>query len=195
MIMTDLPQIQRIKAWFHNHTRGSTSGSGTRGLLKINGQTRFRQEWQVYQTMTYETQWKTVIDNEWDAYQAKWKSDHPGTELPQGRFAFMNSFLKDKYNSESDEVKTAVKERRAAMKIEFDARAKEAGERNAAYQRWLSIRAPVRSTHLHFSSAIDKLPRTLAVMGESILKQTGWHVTFIVGGPEPRRNGKIMTYM
>ena len=145
--------------------------------------------------MTYETQWKTVIDNEWDAYQAKWKSDHPGTKLPQGRFAFMNSFLKDKYNSESDEVKTAVKERRAAMKIEFDARAKEAGERNVAYQRWLSIRAPVRSTHLHFSSAIDKLPRTLAVMGESFLKQTGWHVTLIVGGPEPRRNGKIMTYM
>ncbi|EDR03936.1 uncharacterized protein LACBIDRAFT_306627 [Laccaria bicolor S238N-H82] len=32
-------------------------------------------------------------------------------------------------------------------------------------------------------------------MGESILKQTGWHVTFIVGGPEPRQNGKIMTYM
>ena len=114
-------------------------GSGTRGLLKINGQTRFRQEWQVYQTMTYESKWKPVIDNEWDAYQAKWKADHPGTDLPPGRFAFMNSFLKDKSNSESDEVKTAVKERRAAMKVEFDSRAKEAGERNAAYQRWLTF--------------------------------------------------------
>ena len=114
-------------------------GSGTRGLLKINGQTRFRQEWQVYQTMTYESKWKPVIDNEWDAYQAKWKADHPGTDLPQGRFTFMNSFLKDKYNSESDKVKTAVKERRAAMKVEFDSRAKEAGERNAAYQRWLTF--------------------------------------------------------
>jgi len=46
-----------------------------------------------------------------------------------------------------------------------------------------------------FRSAIDKLPRTLSVMGESIFKQTGWFVTFLVGGPEPRQSGKIMTYM
>ena len=78
--------------------------------------------------MTYESKWKPVIDNEWEAYQAKWKADHPGTDLPQGCFMFMNSFLEDKYNLESDEVKTAVKECRAAMKIEFDAWAKEAGE-------------------------------------------------------------------
>jgi len=46
-----------------------------------------------------------------------------------------------------------------------------------------------------FRSAIDKLPRTLSVMGESIFKQMGWFVTFLVGGPEPRQSGKIMTYM
>ena len=33
------------------------------------------------------------------------------------------------------------------------------------------------------------------MMGESIFKQTGWFVTFLVGGPEPRQNGKIMTFM
>ena len=46
-----------------------------------------------------------------------------------------------------------------------------------------------------FRSAIDKLPRTLSMMGESIFKQTGWFVTFLVGGPELHQNGKIMTFM
>ena len=41
-------------------------------------------------------------------------------------------------------------------------------------------------------SAINRLPRTLAVWGESITKQTGWNITFLVGGPVPCQNGKIM---
>ncbi|KIJ90796.1 hypothetical protein K443DRAFT_116087 [Laccaria amethystina LaAM-08-1] len=129
---------ERIKAWFHNHTRGSTSGTGTHGLppvthglLKITGQSRLRQEWQVYQSMTYENKWKEVIDSEWDEYQKKWKLDHPNTNLPQKRFAFMNSFLKEKYKEEAEEVKKEVRERRAAMKAEID----EKDNRNDAYQR------------------------------------------------------------
>lgn len=45
------------------------------------------------------------------------------------------------------------------------------------------------------SRAIDKLPATLAMMGEAIESQTGWNITFLVGGPEPINDGKIMTYM
>ena len=123
--------MPRIKAWFHNHTRGSTSGTGTRGLLKITGQSRLRQEWQVYQSMTYENKWKEVIDSEWDDYQKKWKADHPDTELPQKRFTFMNSFLKEKYKEESEEVKKEVRERQAAMNAEID----EEDNRNDGYQR------------------------------------------------------------
>jgi len=33
------------------------------------------------------------------------------------------------------------------------------------------------------------------VWGESVKKQTGWNISFLVGGPEPRQNGKIVTYM
>ena len=43
--------------------------------------------------------------------------------------------------------------------------------------------------------AIDKLPKTLATLGESIQHQTGWNISFLVGGPEPRQNGQIITYM
>lgn len=44
-------------------------------------------------------------------------------------------------------------------------------------------------------SAIDKLPRTLATVAESIVEQTGWSVSLLVGGPSPKLNGKIVTYM
>lgn len=33
------------------------------------------------------------------------------------------------------------------------------------------------------------------MMGEAIESQTGWNITFLVGGPEPINEGKIMTYM
>ena len=45
------------------------------------------------------------------------------------------------------------------------------------------------------SRGIDKLPRTLATIGESIMEQTGWHVTIMAGGPCPESNGLIMTYL
>ncbi|KDR76585.1 hypothetical protein GALMADRAFT_66873 [Galerina marginata CBS 339.88] len=181
---------ERIKTWFHNHTRGSTSGTGTRGVLKIT-QSRLKQEWQVYQLMTYESKWKAVIDNEWETYKKKWEEDHAGTKLPQGRFAFMNTFLKTKYNEESEEVKAEVRTRRSAMKEEVE----KTQEQNEAYQKSVKFHIHSKRSLSLFFSAIDKLPRTLAVMGESIFKQTGWFVTFLVGGPAPRQNGKIMTYM
>lgn len=157
----------------------------------MTGQLKVQQEWQVYQTMTYETKWKTIIDDEWETYKKNWEKENPDTKLPQGRFAFMNSFLREKYENETEEVKKSVRVRRAAMKTELDAESKQ----KEGYQRWLDwIYLSETATHA-FLSAIDKLPRTLAVMGESIRKQTGWYVTFLVGGPEPRQNGKIMTYM
>lgn len=46
-----------------------------------------------------------------------------------------------------------------------------------------------------YCSAIHRLPRTLVVWGDTINKQTGWNITFLVGGPTPNQNGKIVTYM
>jgi len=39
--------------------------------------------------------------------------------------------------------------------------------------------------------SIDKLARTLQLAAESIANQTGWNVTIIAGGPNPRLGGKI----
>ena len=95
----------------------------------------------------------------------------------------MNSFFKEKYEKETEEVKKSVWAHWAAMKTELEAKSK----KNEAHQRWLDwVYLSETVTHT-FLSAIDKLPHTLAVMGESIHKQTGWFVTFLVGGPEPRQ--------
>lgn len=46
-----------------------------------------------------------------------------------------------------------------------------------------------------YTSAIDKLPRTLAVMGESLMQQTGWQISILAGGPLPENGGKVVTYL
>jgi hypothetical protein len=43
--------------------------------------------------------------------------------------------------------------------------------------------------------AIEKIPRTLATIGESLMAQTGWHITILAGGPSPSNGGGIMTYL
>lgn len=85
--------------------------------------------------MTYESKWKAVIDNEWDTYKKKWEEDHPGTKPPQGRFAFMNTFLKNKYQEEPEEVKVEVRTRRAAMKEEVE----KTQQQNKSYQKWFKF--------------------------------------------------------
>lgn len=39
------------------------------------------------------------------------------------------------------------------------------------------------------------LPRTLATIGESLMKQTGWPITILAGGPMPDSDGMIMTFV
>ena len=39
------------------------------------------------------------------------------------------------------------------------------------------------------------LPRTLATIGDSLMSQTGWHVSILMGGPAPDNDGTIMTYL
>jgi hypothetical protein len=39
------------------------------------------------------------------------------------------------------------------------------------------------------------LPRTLATIGESLMKQTGWNITIVAGGPMPDSDGSIVTFL
>jgi hypothetical protein len=91
------------------------------------------QEWQVYHTMTYETQWKTVVDEEWAKYKSAWKADRPGEKIDQTRFSFMASFMRKKYQEETEEVHENIKKRQEEMKAEIDDEG-ENNEKNLGYQ-------------------------------------------------------------
>ncbi|KAF8335187.1 hypothetical protein F5887DRAFT_1079268 [Amanita rubescens] len=150
---------KRLRAWFHNHTRGG-SVVNTRGVLKIRTKSKVPQEWQ-----------------EWKAFVEDWENENPDTQLPKTQFTFRNAFLQKRYAEESVEVVKQVKERREQLKLDA-AQKTEAENQNEEYQR-----------------AIDKLPRTLLTIGENICNQTGWNITFLVGGPSPKEGGKIITYI
>ncbi|KAF8883350.1 hypothetical protein CPB84DRAFT_1817077 [Gymnopilus junonius] len=99
-----MKEDDRVKAWFHNHTRGQTFGSGSRGLLKLRtAKPRVRLEWQIYQQMTYESKWKAIIDKEWSAFTKKWEAENSEMKMMETRFTFMNTFLQEKYREESDD--------------------------------------------------------------------------------------------
>lgn len=90
------------------------------------------QEWQVYHSMTYKSQWKTIIDEEWETYKSAWEAQKPGEELDETRFTFMASFMRRKYLEETEEVQEKVKQRREELKVDIEEG--EGDERNLAYQ-------------------------------------------------------------
>ena len=55
--------------------------------------------------------------------------------------------------------------------------------------------AIIRGIDYLTSSAIDMLPRTLATIGKSLMKQTGWNISILAGGPMPDTDGTILTYL
>ena len=157
----------------------------------MKGKQKTLQEWQVYHIMTYESQWKAVIDDEWEKYKSTWKAEKPTEDLDETRFMFMSSFMRQKYSEESKEVQNNVRRRRNELKVEIDV---EGEDKNHAYQEYLKLNHPLLNNNSQSHSVINHLPHTLAVWGESIKKQTGWNITFLVGGPSPSQNGKIMSY-
>lgn len=62
--------------------------------------------------MTYESQWKAVVEKEWETYKAKLTEENPKLNLRTARFNFGNAFIREKYQAETEEVKAEVKKRR-----------------------------------------------------------------------------------
>ena len=91
------------------------------------------QEWQVYHQMTYESQWKVVIEEEWEKYKATWEVEKPGEKIDETRFTFMASFMKQKYSEESEEIQDSVRKRCDELKAEVNV---EGGDKNAAYEEY-----------------------------------------------------------
>jgi hypothetical protein len=101
----------------------------------MKGKPKTLQEWQVYHVMTYENQWKAVIDKEWEKYKSAWEAENSGKELEETRFTFMASFMKKKYLEETEDVQNYVRKRREEMKEELDAEG-EGEEKNLAYEEY-----------------------------------------------------------
>lgn len=101
----------------------------------MKGKPKILQEWQVYHAMTYESQWKAVIEEEWEKYKSNWKAEKPGEKLDETRFTFMASFMRQKYSEESGEVQTNVRKRCEELKTELDV---EGEDKNQAYQEYLN---------------------------------------------------------
>jgi hypothetical protein len=99
----------------------------------MKGKPKLLQEWQVYHTMTYEKQWKTVVDEEWAKYKSAWDAERPGEDIDETRFTFMASFMRKKYQEETEDVHENVKKRREEMKAEIEDEG-EGNEKNLAYQ-------------------------------------------------------------
>ena len=74
----------------------------------MKGKPKALQEWQVYHQMTYENKWKSVIENEWEEYKKKWETESPGEKPPQTCFSFMNTFIKEKYLEETEDMQEEV---------------------------------------------------------------------------------------
>ena len=121
--------------------------------------------------MTYESQWKSVIDKEWENYKTSWEEENPGKELDQTRFTFMGSFMKQKYLEETEEVVDDVRNRREELIKEDE----EGGEqKNVDYQEYLDFIIPlgmmthhtvVRSIVCHARLPWWEIPSTNKLVG------------------------------
>jgi hypothetical protein len=105
--------FQRVKFWFHNHTRGSSSGTGARGLLKLGPSTKNVQPWQAYLNKFQHTKLKDKIDDAWQQHLS---------EVPEGEksektlFEIRNKLAQKLYAAETAEVKEEVEGHRKAMR-------------------------------------------------------------------------------
>lgn len=117
--------------WFHNHTRGASSGTGKRGVLKLRSKTKLLQPWQAYQSLYYKTKLRPLVDAAWGTYKAGFAA---GTKPEKSRFAFMNDMVQDLYEAETAEVREKVEEHRLKLKVKGDCVDDDEGQ-NQCYQR------------------------------------------------------------
>jgi hypothetical protein len=121
-------------AWFHNNTRSMNSSAVLN--IKPKQQPRMLQPWQAYHALTYETRWKSDVNIAWSNYKDNWAAEHPKEKLPKNRFQIMIEFMKQKFEAETEEVKTQCEEYRVARHREATTPdpAKSDSAKNIAFQ-------------------------------------------------------------
>lgn len=117
--------------WFHNHTRGSSSGTGKRGLLNLQKKAKLLQPWQAYQNLYYSSKLKPLVDKAWEDYKAKFPV---GVKPEKSRFVFGNEKVQSLYAVECQEVRELVEAHRQKLK-EKGGTLSNSEEQNQSYQR------------------------------------------------------------
>jgi hypothetical protein len=117
-----------MKSWFHNHTRATTSGTGTRGILDLKGKRRLAAPWQAYQNLFYESKLKALVETAWEEYL----STRPeGSKPEKSQFTVKNELIQNLYAEESEEVKEEVERHRQKMREKKS----DSGKPNEEFQR------------------------------------------------------------
>ncbi|KAG6825878.1 hypothetical protein H0H92_002020 [Tricholoma furcatifolium] len=153
-------QEKRIFEWFHNHSRVTTSGTNKRSILKLTA-SRPLQDWQAFGKM-FSDELKDVRDAGYTAYL----QSLPPSEKPKTKLAWSMAFLKDRLENASEDVKAEVEEFRMNGSTSEE---QSSEERNKGYQ-----------------DAIDRLPRTLQLLCDSVVEKAGWSIMILAGGPHGR---------
>lgn len=118
-----------MKFWFHNNTRGSSSGSGTRGILKLSTAAKLVQPWQAYLNKFQHTKLKKKIEDAWRDY----RKGVPNGEKPEKTlFEIRNKVARELYEEESTEVKREVENHRRIMR---ESQVASDAEKNASFQK------------------------------------------------------------
>jgi hypothetical protein len=94
---------------------------GAHSILKVKAKPKMLQLWQAYHALTYETKWKSVIQELWDTYHKEWIAEHPNEKPPKTRFQIMFEFMREKYAQETPEMKAECKEYQRSRRDESPA--------------------------------------------------------------------------
>lgn len=94
-----------------------TKKEGTPALTPSFGQLKLKkkrkmQAWQAYHAMTYQSKWKTVIDEEYETYLKDQQDSNSENGPAMTRFAYMNAFMRNKFEEETEEMKAEVEKYR-----------------------------------------------------------------------------------
>lgn len=103
-----------MREWFHNNTRNLSGPQGA--VLKIKAKPKMLQAWQAYHALTYEKKWKPFVDEAWEAYKTEWVSENPTEKPPKNRFQIMVEFMREKFNDETEDMKSRCEEYRQARR-------------------------------------------------------------------------------
>lgn len=103
---------QRIHYWVYNKSRGSTSGTGSRGVLNLKSSSRLLHPWQAFAKL-FGDELKLKVDTEWEEYQ----KENPGeTYTTNDRFNFHNKKMQEWYEDSDSDTKAKVEEFRVQGK-------------------------------------------------------------------------------